>query len=75
MADPFDQLSDQALLEYLRGEANERGQRLVVEQRDGRWFAEIRAASGLSDDEVVVLGASGPDRRTAMVSLAHELTE
>ncbi len=70
MSDEYDRLSDEALLGYLTGAAAEREERLVIEQRDGEWFAESRTPSGLGG-EIVVLGANGPDRRTAMLRLAH----
>ncbi len=40
------------------------------EERDGEWFAEARTPSGLGG-EAVILGVNGPDRRTAMLRLAH----
>jgi hypothetical protein len=83
MLDPFDALTDEALLGYLTGAAVEREERLVIEERDGEWVAETRTKSGLGgevvlvdDDaltlpeEAVILGA---DRRTAMLRLAHLL--
>ena len=74
MADPFDSLTDKALLGYLKGEANERQERLVIEERKGEWFAETRTESGLGG-EAVILGANGPTRRHAMLRLAPLLEE
>jgi hypothetical protein len=77
MSDDFDRLDDDALLGYLTGAAVERDERLVIEERwtvgvrmrpgvrDGEWFAEARSG------EAVILGVNGPDRRTAMLRLAH----
>jgi hypothetical protein len=44
--------------------------RLVIEERNGVWFAESRSPSGLGG-EMVVLGADGPNRRVAMLHLAQ----
>ncbi len=70
VSDDFDRLSDDALLGYLTGAAVERDERLVIEERDGEWFAESRAPGG-PGGEAVRLGMIGPDRRTAMTRLAH----
>lgn len=70
MTEDFDRLSDDALFSYLTGAAGESDTRLVIEERDGEWFAELRHPSGLGG-EMVVLGANGPDRRRAMLRLAH----
>jgi hypothetical protein len=88
MADPFDALNDDALLGYLTGAAVEREERLVIEERDSEWFAETWVMSGLGGeivpfndgdvilpDEAVILGVNGPDRRTAMLRLAHLLAD
>jgi hypothetical protein len=64
VSDDFDRLSDDALLSYLTGAAVESDMRLVIEERNGEWFAESRSPSGLGG-EMVVLGANGPDRRRA----------
>jgi hypothetical protein len=74
VADSFDALTDDALLGYLTGAAVEREERLVIEERDDEWFAETRSASGFGG-EAVILGVNGPDRRTAMLRLAHLLAE
>jgi hypothetical protein len=70
VSDDFDRLSDDALLSYLTGAAVESDMRLVIEERNGEWFAESRSPSGLGG-EMVVLGANGPDRRRAMLRLAQ----
>jgi hypothetical protein len=74
VADSFDALTDEALRGYLTGAAVEREERLVIEERDGEWFAEMRSPSGFGG-EAVILGVNGPDRRTAMLRLAHLLAE
>jgi hypothetical protein len=70
VSDDLDRLSDDALSSYLTGAAAESKMRVVIEERNGEWFAESRAPSGLGG-EMVVLGANGPDRRTAMLRLAR----
>jgi hypothetical protein len=70
VSDDFDQLSDDALVNYLTGAAGKSDMRLVIEERNGEWFAESRSPSGLGG-EMVVLGANGPDRRRAMLRLAQ----
>lgn len=70
MSDDFHRLSDDALLGHLTGAAGESDMRLVIEERKGEWFAESRSPSGLGG-EMVVVGANGPDRRTAMLRLAQ----
>lgn len=44
--------------------------RLVIEERNGEWFAESPAPIGLGD-EMVVLRADGPTPRWAMFRLAQ----
>jgi hypothetical protein len=58
VSDDFDRLSDDAVLSYLTGAAVESDMRLVIEERNGEWFAESRSPSGLGG-EMVVLGANG----------------
>jgi hypothetical protein len=70
VSDDVDRLSDDALLSHLTGAAIESDMRMVIEERNGEWLAESRAPSGLGG-EMVVLGANGPDRRTAMLRLAQ----
>jgi hypothetical protein len=70
VGDDFDRLSDDALLSYLTDRAVKTDMRIVIEERDGEWFAESRSASGLGG-EMVVLGANGTDRRVAMLRLAQ----
>jgi hypothetical protein len=57
-------------LSFLTDAAAKSDMRLVIEERNGEWFAESRAPSGLGG-EMVVLGANGPDRRTALLRLAQ----
>ena len=66
--------SDDALLSYLTEAAGESDMRLVIEERDGEWFAESRHPSGLGG-EMVVYRANGPDRRRAMLSLAQRFAD
>jgi hypothetical protein len=70
VSDDFARFGDDALLSYLTGAAAESDMRVVIEERDGEWFAESRSPSGLGG-EMVVLGANGPDRRRAMLRLAQ----
>ncbi len=65
MGDDFDRLGDDALLSYLTDAAAKSATRLVIEERNGEWFAQSRAPSGLGG-EMVVLGANAPTRRGAM---------
>jgi hypothetical protein len=44
----------------------------VIEQRGDRWIAETFESGGLSGGRSVMLGAAGPDRRTAMLGLARK---
>ncbi len=87
MAHHFDSMSEEGLHRFLTGAAVERGERFVVEQRGGESFAEFRSPSALTGevvplgeeavvfpDEVVMLSANGPDRRTAMLRLADLVT-
>jgi hypothetical protein len=46
VSDDFDRLSDDALLSYLTGAAGDSEMRLVIEERNGEWFAELRYPSG-----------------------------
>jgi hypothetical protein len=65
----FDSLDDGALHDFLTTVARERGDRLVVEEREDDWVAEFRPPSGLG----VIDGVTGPDRRTAMRRLVDLL--
>jgi hypothetical protein len=67
----FDALDDAALERYLTDETDRRGQRLVIAARGGAWIAETYEVGGLSGRSVV-LGATGRDRRTAMLGLAEK---
>jgi hypothetical protein len=69
VAHDFDSLDDGALHDYLTTVARERGDRLMVEEREDDWVAEFRPPSGLG----VIDGANGPDRRTAMRRLVDRL--
>jgi hypothetical protein len=70
--DRFEALDDESLLNYLTEGAAERCETLVIEQRGGQWIAETFESGGLSGGRSVMLGAGGPDRRTAMVGLARK---
>jgi hypothetical protein len=84
MRDEVSARRDKALRDYLAEIALVRRERLVVEQREDEWVAELRAASRLAGeivagasilpDEVIVLAAKGSDRRTAMVRLVDLVT-
>jgi hypothetical protein len=66
----FDALDDAALLQFLVEETERRREHLVIEERHGGWIAETYESGGLSGGRSVMLGAAGPDRRTAMLGLA-----
>ncbi len=68
----FEALDDEALAKYLVGEAERRREHLSIEESDGRWLAETWQTDGLSSGRSVMLGAAGPDRRTAMLGLAEK---
>jgi hypothetical protein len=70
--DRYDALDDEALLRHLSEEADRRRERLTIEQRAGQWIAESYQTDGLSSGRSVMLGAGGPDRRTAMLGLAQK---
>jgi len=57
-------------LSYLTDAAAKSAMRVVVEGRNGEWFAESRARSGLGG-EMVVLRANAPTCRGAMLGLAR----
>lgn len=70
--DRFDALDDEALTRLLSEEAGKRRERLHIEQSAGGWVAETYQTDGLSSGRSVMLGAIGPDRRTAMLGLARK---
>jgi hypothetical protein len=70
--DRLDALDDEALAQLLSEEAGKRRERLHIEQRAGGWIAETYQTDGLSSGRSVMLGAAGPDRRTAMLGLARK---
>jgi hypothetical protein len=70
--DRFEALDDAALAQLLTEKASERREHLLVEQRAGGWVAESYQTDGLSSGRSVMLGAAGPDRRTAMLGLARK---
>jgi len=70
--DRRDALDDEALVALLTKEANKRRERVLVEQREGRWIAESYQTDGLSSGRSVMLGAAGPDRHSAMVGLMRK---
>jgi hypothetical protein len=65
-------LDDEALIHFLSEEAGRRRERLHVAQRDGDWVAESYQTDELSSGRSVMLGAVGPDRRSAMLGLARK---
>jgi hypothetical protein len=69
----LDALDDEALERYLTDETERRRERLVVAARAGAWIAETYQSDGLSAGRSVMLGATGPNRRTAMLGLAEKL--
>ena len=69
MAPAYDALDDDALFAHLSAEANDRGQRLSVEERGGGWRAAFLGRSGFGGD-IVSQSAQAADRRTAMMELA-----
>ncbi len=69
----FEALDDQSLASYLADEVARRREHLSIEQRAGGWVAETYQTDGLSSGRSVMLGAAGPDRRTAMLELARKL--
>jgi hypothetical protein len=70
--DRFHALDDEALIQFVSTEAGRRRERLHVAQRDGDWVAESYQTDGLSSGRSVMLGAAGPDRRSAMLGLARK---
>ncbi|MGN6867259.1 MAG: hypothetical protein ACTHMY_02530 [Solirubrobacteraceae bacterium] len=70
--DRFESLDDEALTQLLSQEAGKRRERLHIEQSTGGWVAETYQTDGLSSGRSVMLGAVGPDRRTAMLGLARK---
>jgi hypothetical protein len=71
-ADRFDALDDEALARHLADEAERRRERLSIEERDRGWVAETWQTDGLSSGRSLMLGAAGPDRRSAMLGLAEK---
>lgn len=71
----YDALDDEALLRHLSDEADRRKEGLSIEQRAGQWIAESYLRDGLSSGRSVMLGAAGPDRRTAMLGLAQKFDD
>ena len=70
--DRFDALDDEGLVQALTDEATRRRQHVRVEERAGQWVAESYQTDGLSSGRSVMLGAAGPDRRSAMLGLARK---
>jgi hypothetical protein len=70
--DRYGALDDEGLWRPLGEEADRRRERLSIEQRAGQWIAETYLRDGLSSGRTVMLGAAGPDRRTAMRGLAEK---
>lgn len=71
-ADRFDALDDEALLQFLTDETGRRRERMLIEERPDGWIAETYQSDGLSSGRSIMLGAVGPDRRTAMLGLAQK---
>jgi hypothetical protein len=70
--DPYDSLDDESLVRLVSEEAARRRERVLVQRREGRWIAESYQTDGLSSGRSVMLGAAGPDRRSAMLGLARK---
>ena len=70
--DRFDALDDEELAQFLTAEAGRRREHVHVVEREGQWVAESYQTDGLSSGRSVMLGAAGPDRRSAMVGLARK---
>jgi hypothetical protein len=70
--DRFEALDDESLTQFLSAEAGKRRERLHIERTAGGWVAETYQTDGLSSGRSVMLGAGGPDRRTAMLGLARK---
>jgi len=66
----FETLDDEALLRHLADVANKRREHLVIEERAGAWIAETWTSGGLAGRSVM-LGATGSNRRSAMLGLAR----
>ena len=69
VADAYQRLSDDVLLERFARQASERHQRFRITDVEGEWVAAFLGDSGFGG-EAVLLSVNGPDRRTAMVRLA-----
>lgn len=67
----LDALDDEALLQYLTDETDRRREHLVIAERSGAWVAETYEVGALSGRSVM-LGATGPDRHTAMLGPAEK---
>jgi hypothetical protein len=70
--DRLDELDDEALAQHLTEEAGLRREHLLIEPRAHDWVAESYQTDGLSSGRSVMLGAAGPDRRSAMLGLARK---
>ena len=69
----FEALDDESLARHLAEEAARRRERLSIGEQAGGWIAETYQTDGLSSGRSVMFGATGPDRRTAMLGLAQKL--
>jgi hypothetical protein len=69
----FEALDDESLANYLADAAARRREKLSIAERGRGWVAETYQTDGLSSGRSVMLGAAGPDRRTAMLGLAQKL--
>jgi hypothetical protein len=62
--------SDEVLQNLLKGEASERGERLVIEERDRWWYAETFGPDPLFG-EVRIMSAAGPNKRSVLLTLSE----
>lgn len=70
--DRLDALDDEGLIKFLSAEAGRRRVCLHVAHRGDDWVAESYQTDALSSGNAVILGAAGPDRTSAMLSLARK---
>ena len=75
MTDRYDEMTEEALYDYLQAIAKAHKQPLRVEQEaDGTWVAKYMA-EGLLGVNGVLMQMDGSDRRTAMIGLARFVDE
>jgi hypothetical protein len=73
--DRLDALDDESLIQLLSTQAGRRRERLHIEKRGSDWVAESYQPDGLSSGRSVMLGATGTDRRSAMLGLARKFED